>query len=326
MPDLHAAHQPDPVRTKSDPAGGYSVKGKDTASSHGRLCASLFFTLFPSFHPAMNTPSPQRAAHSDTVEKLARFGYAVKGVVYGLIGVLAVMAATGSGGETSDSRGVLHTIAGGPFGQILIGAVAIGLFGYALWRFIQALVDPDHKGSDAEGLVKRVGYFISGVLYAGLGLAAARLLLGNGGSGGGNSADTWTAKLMAQPFGVWLVGIVGAIIIGVGLYQIYKAYKAKFMDKLKTGEMSATERTWAERLGRFGLSARGVVFSIIGVFLILAAVNTNPEEARGLEGALDTLAAQPYGPYLLGLVALGLVAYGIYCGVLARYRRIPAGT
>lgn len=277
----------------------------------------------------MNHPSPQHAAHdaahSDTVEKLARFGYAVKGVVYGLIGVLAVMAAFGSGGKTSGSRGVLRTIADGPFGQILIAAAAIGLFGYALWRFIQAFLDPDHKGSDAEGIVKRIGYFFSGVLYAGLGWAAARLLMGDGG-GGGDSADTWTAKLMAQPFGVWLVGIGGAITIGIGLYQLYKAYKAEFLNKLKTGAMSATERTWAERSGRFGLTARGVVFGIIGVFLIQAALHANPEEARGLEGALDTLAAQPYGPYLLGLVALGLVAYGVYCGVLARYRRIPAGT
>src|SRR6056297_2188263 len=180
----------------------------------------------------MATPSPQqasqhvqRAAHSDTVEKLARFGYAVKGVVYGLIGVLAIMAAFGSGGQTSGSRGVLDTIAGGPFGQVLLGLIAIGLFGYALWRFVQSIVDPDNKGTDAEGLVKRTGYFISGVIYAGLGIAAVRLLLGSGG-GGGSNADSRTATLMEQPFGLWLVGLVGAITIGVGLYQLYKAYNA----------------------------------------------------------------------------------------------------
>ncbi len=274
----------------------------------------------------MQQPAPQHIAHSDTVEKLARFGYAVKGVVYGLIGVLAVMAAFGVGGETSGSRGVLGTIAGGPFGQVLVGAAAIGLFGYALWRFVQAFLDPDNKGSDAADVVKRVGYFVSGVLYTGLGWAAVRLLLGHGGSSGGDRADIWTAKLMAQPFGVWLVGIGGVVIIGVGLYQLYKAYKAAFFDKLKTGEMSATEQTWAERAGRFGLAARGVIFCIIGVFLVQAALSANPEEARGLEGTLDTLAGQPYGPYLLGVVAVGLVAYGVYCGVLTRYRRIPAGS
>jgi hypothetical protein len=272
----------------------------------------------------MNTPSPQRAAHSDKVEKLARLGYLVKGVVYALIGILAVMAAFGSGGKTSGSRGVLGTIADGPFGQVLLVVIALGLFGYALWRFVQAFADPDHKGTDAEGIVKRVGYFISGVLYAGLGVAAVRLILGSGGGGGGSNADSWTAKLMAQPFGLWLVGIVGALTIGFGLYQLYKAYQADFFDKLKTAEMSASERTWTKRTGRAGLAARGVVFCIMGVFLIEAALNANPEEARGLGGALDTLAAQPYGPYLLGVVALGLLAYGIYCGVNARYRKIPA--
>lgn len=273
----------------------------------------------------MHTPSPQHAAHSDKVEKLARLGYLVKGVVYGLIGILALMAAFGSGGQTSGSRGVLQTIADGPFGQILIGIAALGLFGYALWRFVQAFVDPDNKGTDAEGVVKRIGYFVSGVLYAGLGIAATRLLFGSGGgSGGESSADSWTAKLMAQPFGLWLVGIVGAITICVGLYQLYKAYKAGFFDNLKTGEMSAEERKWTKRSGQAGLAARGVVFGIIGGFLIEAALNANPEEARGLEGALDTLAAQPYGPYLLGVVALGLVFYGVYCVINARYRRIPA--
>jgi len=280
----------------------------------------------------MATPSPQqaaqhaqRAARSETVEKLARFGYAVKGVVYGLIGVLAIMAAFGSGGQTSGSRGVLGTIAGGPFGQVLLGLVAIGLFGYALWRFVQSIVDPDNKGTDAKGLVKRTGYFISGVIYAGLGIAAVRLLTGSGG-GGGSNADSRTATLMEQPFGLWLVGIVGAVIIGYGLYQLYKAKEASFFDKLKTGQMSATERTWTKRSGRAGLAARGVVFGIIGFFLIQAALSANPQEARGLGGALDTLAAQPYGPYLLGLVALGLVGYGVYCAVNARYRKIPAGS
>lgn len=274
----------------------------------------------------MATPSPKRpaqhAAHSDTVEKLARLGYAVKGVVYGLIGILAVMAAFGSGGQTSGSRGVLGTIADGPFGQVLLGLVTVGLFGYALWRYVQSFADPDNKGTDPEGLVKRIGYFGSGVIHTGLGIAAIRLLLGNS-SGGGSNADSWTAKLMTQPFGLWLVGIAGAIVIGVGLYQFYKAYEANFFDKLKTGEMSASERTWAKRAGQAGLAARGVVFSIIGFFLIQAALNANPQEARGLGGALDTLAAQSYGPYLLGVVAIGLIAYGAYCWVNARYRKIP---
>jgi hypothetical protein len=253
------------------------------------------------------------------VETLARLGYAAKGVVYTIVGVLAVQAAFGTGGSTQGSRGAIRTIAEQPFGQILLILTAIGLAGYVAWRFVQAIKDPEHKGSDAEGLVKRAGYLVSGVTYASLAYLALRIALGSGG-GSGSSRQTWTAELLSQPFGQWLVGLVGAIIIGVGVYQLYKAYKATFMKQYKTSEMSATERTWARRLGRFGLSARGVTFVMIGGFFIQAAIQADPSEAKGLGAALSTLAQQPYGPWLLGVVALGFVAYGIYCFSRARYR------
>lgn len=267
----------------------------------------------------------ERAASGDKMEKLARAGYLTKGVVYAIIGVLAFRTAIGAGGQTSGSRGAIQEIAEQPFGQVLLILMAIGLLGYAAWRFIQAIKDPEGKGSDGEGIVKRIGYAVSGLIYASLSFYAASIVFGwstgsSGGSGGGSQA--WTAKLLAQPFGQWLVGIVGAIVIGVGAYQIYKAVKAKFMDKLKTGQMSPTERTWAERAGKFGISARGVVFGIIGVFLIVAAVQSDPSETRGLGGVLDTLARQPYGPWLLGIVALGLIAYAVHCAVQSRYRTV----
>ena len=269
--------------------------------------------------------SAQRAASGDKMEKLARAGYLTKGVVYAIIGVLAFQAAIGSGGQTSGSRGAIRQIAEQPFGQVLLILTAIGLLGYAVWRFIQAIKDPEGKGSDGEGIAKRVGYAISGAIYAFLAFYAASIVFGwstgsSGGSGGGKEA--WTAQLLAQPFGQWLVGLVGAIVIGVGVYQIYKAVKAKFMDHLKTGEMSQTERTWAERAGRFGLSARGVIFGIAGVFLIVAAIQSDPSETRGLGGVLQTLSEQPYGPWLLGVVALGLIAYAVHCAVQSRYRKV----
>ena len=270
----------------------------------------------------------ERAASGDKIEKLARAGYLTKGVVYTIIGVLAFQAAIGAGGQTSGSRGAIREIAEQPFGQFLLILTAIGLLGYAIWRFIEAIKDPEGKGSDAEGIVKRLGYAGSGVIHAFLAFYAASIVFGwstgsSGGSGGGKEA--WTAQLLAQPFGQWLVGLAGAITIGVGLYQFYKAYKAKFMEKYKTGEMSPTERTWAERLGRFGLSARGVVFSLIGFFLIQAALQSDASETKGLGGVLDTLAQQPYGPWLLGLVALGLIAYAVHCFARARYRRLQTG-
>ena len=255
----------------------------------------------------------------DWIEKLARFGYAAKGVVYAIVGVLALQAAFGSGGATTGSKGVIRTIADQPFGQILLVLLIIGLAGYVVWRFVQAIKDPDDKGTDAEGLVKRVGYGVSGVTYALLAFTALQIVMG-GGSGGSGSKELWTAKLMAQPFGQWLVGLVGAVIIGVGLYHFYRAYQANFMKSYKTGAMSATEKTWARRLGRFGLAARGVTFLLIGWFFIQAALQAEPSEAAGLSGALDALANQSEGPWLLGVVALGFVAYGIYCFSRARYR------
>jgi hypothetical protein len=261
---------------------------------------------------------------------LGRFGYAAKGIVYIIIGALAIQVALGSGGQTTGPSGALDTIARQAYGQILLLAIAVGLFGYALWRFIQAWVDPEHEGSDAKGMVKRSGYTISGIVYGLLGVEAIRLVIGSsaGGSGDGGGdqqAQDWTATLMAQPFGQWLVAIVGLILIGVGLYQGYRAYSAKFKQKLKLHEMSVTEQRWATRSGRLGFAARGVVYLMLGGFLIQAALTHNPEEAGGIGRALGELASQPYGPWLLGIVAAGLVAYGFFCFVLARYRRIFIG-
>ena len=261
-------------------------------------------------------------ATSGWVETLARFGYATKGVVYVIVGILAVMTAIGAGGSTTGSSGALETIAQQPFGRILVGLTALGLIGYVIWRFVQAMMDPEDKGSDAKAMIARIGYAISGIVYGGLAFLAGRMALSVGGSGGDSSQQALTAKLMSQPFGLWLVGIVGAIVIGVGVYHFYLAYKAKFMEEYKSSEMSATERRWAKRIGQFGLSARGVTFAIIGSFFIIAALRADPSEAKGLSGALDTLARQPYGPWLLGIVALGLVAYGVFCFSQARYRRI----
>jgi hypothetical protein len=252
---------------------------------------------------------------------LARLGYATKGVVYGLVGILAVMLAAGAGGSTEDSRGVIQTIAAQPFGKFLVGAMALGLLGYALWRVVQAWKDTEHQGNDTKGIIARLGFAISGIVYVSLAFMAARIAIGSGSGGGGNSQQAMTATLLSQPFGQWLVGLVGVIVIVVGLYHFYQAYQAKFMKEYQSGQMSPRQRRGAKRIGQFGLSARGVTFCMIGGFLVSAAVNANPSEAKGLSGAFDTLARQPYGPWLLGLVALGFVAYGVYCLSRAWYRR-----
>ena len=258
------------------------------------------------------------------VEKLARMGYAAKGIVYLIIGGIAARAAFGSGERVQGSQGAMRTILEQPFGKLLLGLVALGLAGYALWRFVQAGLDPEHKGTDAGGAAKRAGYAISGVIHAGLALAALRMVTGRGGGSGGDggSAVHWTATLMRQPMGRWLVAAVGLGIVGYGLYALYRAYAVKLSKQLDLSRMSPAAREWAVRSGRAGIAARGVVFAIMGFFLLLAALHSNPAEARGLDGALRALQEQAYGPWLLGLVALGLVGYGIYQLVEARYRRI----
>jgi Domain of Unknown Function (DUF1206) len=254
---------------------------------------------------------------------LARFGYAAKGAVYVIIGLLAALAALNRGGRTTDSQGVFREILSRPYGQVMLGAVAVGLAGYAIWCLLQAIKDTENKGSGAKGIVIRLGYGVAGLIHASLALTAVQLIAGSRGSyRGEESSKEWTAVLLAQPFGQWLVGAVGVGIIIVAVVQFYQSYTAKFREELARGEMSARAELWAERVGRIGLAARGVVFGAIGIFLVLAALHANPNEARGLSGALRTLEQQPFGPWVLGAVALGLVAYGVYMLVLAWYRRI----
>lgn len=256
---------------------------------------------------------------------LARFGYAAKGVVYLIVGLLAAMAAFGMGGRTTDSRGALEEILSQPYGKFLLGAVAVGLFGYAAWRLVQAFKDTENKGSDLKGLAVRIGYAVIGLAYIALAFSAVRMILGTGGSSGnsgGEPSQEWTAWLLAQPFGQLLVGAIGLGVIAFAAFQIYKAYAAKFRENLLTEEMSAQTQSVALRSGQFGLSARGVVFAIIGFFLILAALHSNPGEVRGLSGAMRALERQTFAPWLFGVVALGLAAYGFYMLVQARYRRI----
>jgi len=269
----------------------------------------------------------QTRNESTWIDKLARVGYTAKGIVYATIGLLAVQAALGNGGKTTGSKGALGTIAAQPFGQFMLAVVALGLIGYVIWRFVQAIQDPDHTGksNDADDIVRRIGYGISGLIYASLAFSAVQIIVSATQSASdGSKKQTWTARLLAQPFGQWLVGIIGAIIIGYGFYQFYKAYKAKFRQKLKLYEMSDTEEIWATRAGRLGLAARGLVFVMIGFFAIQAGRYYDSSEVRGLDGALETLTRQPYGSWLLGIVALGLIAYGIHMFVMAEYRRIRA--
>ncbi len=256
------------------------------------------------------------------IERLARFGYASKGAVYFLVGLLAVQAAFGGGGKTTDTEGALETLVQQPFGQVLLGLVAFGLISYAMWRFVEAINDPENKGKDIKGIATRLSYIANGLTYAGLAWTAVRIIMGSSSGGGGDSKQNWTARLLNQPFGQWMVGTIGAGVIAFGFYYLYRAFSAKFRRKLYLSELSSTEREWVIAICRFGLAARSIVFFLIGWFFIEAAYMAQASQVGGLDQALETLAGQPYGPLLLAVVALGLIAYGVYCVVQARYRRL----
>jgi multisubunit Na+/H+ antiporter MnhC subunit len=255
---------------------------------------------------------------------LARLGFVAQGIVYVTIGALATTAALGSGGLLGGGREAIRQIGQQPYGQVMLALIGVGLVGYVVWRIVQAIADPDREGTDAKGLAKRTGFVFAGLAYALLAYTALSIAFGlPGGGTGGGSRQEWTAWLMSMTFGIWLVGILGAVVVGVGIAQFYLAYTARFMDKYNTARMPAQQRRWAERVGRFGYAARGVTFCIIGGFIIQAAVQADPQEAKGLGAAFATLAEQPYGPWLLAIVALGFVAFGISRFFTARYRHFP---
>jgi NADH:ubiquinone oxidoreductase subunit 5 (subunit L)/multisubunit Na+/H+ antiporter MnhA subunit len=258
------------------------------------------------------------------IERLARFGYAAKGVVYFLVGVLAFQAAFNWGGRVTGTRGAFFTIASQPLGKVMLFLVAVGLLGYVIWRFVQAAKDPEHNDEGAKAVGRRIAYAISGLIYASLAIFAFRIVFASpgSGSGGGGSSAQQAATLLSQPFGRWLLGAVGVAVVAYGFYCFYRAYSTKFKGKLKLAEMSRKEIHWATRIARFGLTAKGIVSVIIGYFIIQAARASDASEVRTTEGALQAIQQGPYGAWLMGLVALGLIAYGIHLGVQARYRRI----
>lgn len=253
----------------------------------------------------------------DAIEGVARTGYAAKGIVYGIVGAIAASAAYGSG-QATGSSGALQSLTGSSLGRIALAAIAVGLVCYVVWRAIGAILNPEREDAG-----KRVYLGLTALIHAGLAIEATRLALdGRSGGGSGGSAADRTATLMQQPFGIWLVGGLGGAVFGFGLYQIWKGWKADLSDRMAFHRMTARARRWAVVAGRVGTAARGVVFCTIGTLLVVAALRADPGQARGLGGALRTLQDQPFGPWLLGAVAVGLVAYGIYELVEARYRRI----
>lgn len=253
---------------------------------------------------------------------LARGGLVAKGASYGIVGVLAVELAARHGGTATSREGALHSLAQESLGGIVLVLLVIGFAAYVLWRVVQAFAIPADDGKD---WLKRVGFLGRAAIYAGLTFSALSILLGDSGdSSQSGKAHKTTAMVLSWPAGTWLVGLGGVILIGVGLWNAYRGLARKFEDKWNTDHMGAAARRWGGRVGVVGHLARAIVFTLIGIFVIRAALQYDPKEAIGLDGALQKLAVAAYGPYLLGLTAAGLIAYGLYCFADARFRDVSA--
>jgi hypothetical protein len=259
-------------------------------------------------------------ARSKQFEWLARAGLATRGVIYAVIGVLAIKLALGDGGKATNQQGALKTIAEQPFGKVLLIFVAIGLAGYAIWRLTRAALGHGREVSDDAK--DRVDGLVSGLSYGALFFTALAILFGSGGGGSGGGPDKATGGVLGWPGGQLLVGIAGLVVIGVGIQQAYKGLKRKFLDETKTEQMSEGVEHAYTAFGIFGHLARTVVFALIGYFLIRAAIDYDPDKAVALDGSLAALAHASYGPLLLGIVAAGLIGFAAYSMADARYRRV----
>jgi hypothetical protein len=263
------------------------------------------------------------------IQRFARGGYAAKGVVYGLMAVLGLRAAW-SAEKATGSRGALATLVGEPLGRVILGIIALGLFGYALWGLYQGLRNPE---ADSAGA--RISHAVTGVIHLGLAATAARLTYAGQRAraqiGGGNDetdqqVTELTADAMQRPLGSWLVIGAGAAFSAHALWQFYRAATAKLDDQLDLNALTSARRTWLVRVSRLGIAARGVVFLVIGGFVLRAGLEYDPSQVRDVGGALRMIEQQPYGRWLLAFVATGLLGYAAYQFIRARYRLIEPGS
>jgi hypothetical protein len=268
----------------------------------------------------------KRAFTGDWAQLYARAGLVAKGITFGVVAVLALGVAFGIGGDVEDRPGALQTLAESMIGRFLLGVLAVGLGGYALWRFVQAALGETIENGDDVSIFKRVGLVARGLLYAWLFAMCISIFFNADepvtGGGGSGEEDRATGFLLEQPLGRWLVAAVGLSIIGAGLFNLYRAVFQRFRKDLKEGQMGKEERESYTVLGVLGHLARAVLFSLAGWFLVKAAWEYDAREAIGLDGALRKLAQAEYGDALLAATAAGLFAYGLFCLVQARYREV----
>jgi hypothetical protein len=268
----------------------------------------------------------RRAASNPWLGLLQRFGYVVRGVLYGVMGLLALGVAFGVGGQATDQKGSLVVLVGNPLGKPILIAAVIGLAAYSLWGFVRAAFDPLHRGHSAGGVADRLGFLWSGFSYAALAVFALQFMAAGQTGAQGDTTPRMVASVLAQPAGGFLTVLGGLIAIASGLGQFVEAWRARFRKDLKRAEMSRDERQLVEWLGRSGLVARGITFTLVGGFLLDAGIHQDAGRAHGFGGAFTFLLAQPYGRLLVGLLALGFIALGLHSFACARWMRLMGST
>jgi hypothetical protein len=265
----------------------------------------------------------RRASDSRWLDRVARLGFVARGVVYAIVGFLAIRIALGhQNDEQANKQGALQAIADQPFGEAALVVLALGLAGYALWRFSEAAFGHRDESDEKKRTLKRLASAGKGVIYVAFCATTVAVIAGRSSGNGEQQPKTWTARVLGWPGGQFLVAAAGIAIIAGGIYLVIRGITTKFEKQLETGRMSPTTKRIVIVLGTVGSIGRGVVFGLVGLLLIKAAVDYDPNEAQGVDGTLRTIAQQSYGQVLLGLTAVGLLAFAAYSFAEARYRRL----
>jgi Domain of Unknown Function (DUF1206) len=265
--------------------------------------------------------SGRKAANSGVMAGLARAGFVARGIMYVLIGWIALQIAFGHSGQQADRSGALRLVAKTPFGSVTLWVLVIGFIGMALWRLSEAIWGA--AGPDGHKASARLGSLARAVLYSVIAYGVLKFALGLGAppSSDKQSQDL-TATAMSHPGGKVVVAIVGVVLIAIGVSMVYKAWKKKFLRELRLGSASPAARRAVRWIGEIGGIARGTVFTTAGIFLVVAAATAQPGEAKGIDSSLRVLASTPLGPWLLALVAAGLIVFGVYSFCEARWRNV----
>lgn len=262
----------------------------------------------------------EQAHRSRPVQVLGRVGMVCYGLVYLVVAYLALQIVVSGRGDGADTTGALAEIAAGP-GVVVLWVLAIGLFAFAGWQAFEAAIGYKWIGKDRKRWRKRAGSAIRAGTGISLGLAAVKIASGGGAGSGDKKQQELTAQVMALPAGSVLVGVVAAVVIGVGVGGVVTGLRGSFMKDLDAGDLPTGTRRWVERIGRVGHIAKGVAIATVGGLLAAAVLTNDPEEAGGLDAALRTLASQPFGMTLLVVIAIGFAAFGVYCFAAARAHR-----